>query len=110
MWDSSEYEKLPTYDGPTWAQPVGVFLCHQQDGRVCAGWAAVHDMDEAMSIRLAAAAGLIDPDDLEAIRDYTTDVPLFESGAEAARHGLALVDVPPAEAARMIEKLRKRRS
>lgn len=110
VWANSEYLKLPGYDRPTWDQPTGFFMCHQQDGRACAGWVAVHDMDESMAFRLAAARGDVVEEDVDAFLDYATDVPLFASGEEAAAHGLELVDCPPDEAARMITKLSRRRS
>ena len=109
VWAEDEYAKLPPYDGESWEQPFGVFYCHQADGRVCAGWAAVHPMTESLALRLAAASGRIPPEEFEAILDYTTDVPLFGSGAEAAAHGLAEVEAPTEEAGRVIAKLARRR-
>jgi hypothetical protein len=109
VWAREEYLKLARYDQPTAQQDRGVFLCHQQDGRLCAGWVAVQDMDEMLGIRLACAMGLISDADLDEIRDYTTDVPLHESGTRAAGHGLAeLLDPDPA-ARRMICKLTRRK-
>jgi len=109
VWDAEEYEKLPRYDQPTALQPSGVFYCHQQDGRVCAGWAATHDMDESLALRLAAASGAIAPPDVEAVREYRSPVPLFASGREAAAHGLAELESPGPEARRAIKKLSARR-
>lgn len=108
VWAPEEYANLPDYDLPTGEQPYDVFGCHQQDGRLCAGWVAVHDMDESLGLRLAAAFGQLDADDLEAVRNYTTDVPVFASGAEAAAHGLARIEAPPSSARRMIAKLARR--
>jgi len=110
IWDPEEYEKLPHYDGETHEQPHGVFLCHQQDGRVCAGWASCHAMDESLALRLAASAGLIDEDEFDATIDYETDVPLFDSGAEAAEHGLAEVERPGERAVKLVTKLARRQS
>lgn len=109
VWSREEYEKLPQFDGPTWQQDPGIFMCHQQDGRLCAGWVAVHDMAESLGLRLVAANGNVSADDLDAIIGYTTDVPLFASGAEAAEHGLRDIDGPDDGAGRMIAKLARRR-
>lgn len=103
VWDASEYAKLPRYDLPTGEQPIGVFLCHRQDGRACAGWCAVHDMDECLALRFAAAEGTVT--DYEALRDYETDVPLFASGAEAAQHGLREIAAPGPEARRLQQRI-----
>lgn len=109
VWAADEYEKLPPYDGPTGEQPPAVFLCHQQDGRLCAGWTAVHDMDENLGLRLAVALGLLSPKDAHAVCGYATDVLLFGSGTDAAEHGLALIEAPPPAAVRTITKLSRRR-
>lgn len=96
VWAAEEYAKLPEYDRPMADQPVGVFLCHRQDGRVCGGWAAVHDMEECLAVRLAAVRGtLADP---AAVLEYATDVELWASGAEAAEHGLREIAAPGDEA------------
>lgn len=84
-------------------------MCHQQDGCLCAGWVGCHDMDESLAVRLGSAAGTIGEDDLNAIRDYESPVPLFGSGAEAAAHGLADVPQPDAEAVAMIGRLERKR-
>jgi hypothetical protein len=105
VWKADEYAKLPAYDGYTGDQPLGVFLCHQQDGRVCAGWAGCHDMENTLAIRFAVAEGRLDTETIEAIFDYETDVPLWASGAEAAAHGLAAVYDPDADARRVIDNL-----
>jgi hypothetical protein len=55
--------------------------------------------------------GLIE--DPDAFLDYETRVPLFDSGMEAAEHGLAGIENPDLEARRVIDKLtakRERRS
>lgn len=105
VWDGSEYEKLPAYDQPTGEQPIAVFMCHRQDGRACAGWVAVHDMDESLALRLACATGTIT--DPEAFREYRTSTPTWRSGAEAAAHGLAEIENPGSEARRLGVKLRR---
>jgi Family of unknown function (DUF6283) len=110
VWSAEEYEKLPCFDGATHEQPMWVFMCHQQDGRLCAGWVGCHDMSENLGLRLTAGLGLLTPEDLEAVLAYETAVPLFDSGAEAAAHGLAALEQPDERAIRQIEKLRRKRA
>lgn len=106
IWDPSEYEKLTRYDGETFEQLDGtaLFLCHQQDGNLCAGWVGCHDPNELLALRLHARQ--IDP----STYDYVSPVPLFASGAEAAEHGLAEVDQPGEAADKVIRKLTRQRS
>jgi hypothetical protein len=110
VWDRSEYEKLPGFDEETFAQPPGVFLCHQQDGRVCAGWCGTRDMSQSLGLRLAIAGRRISPDDVAACLDFSSPVPLFKSGSEAAAHGLAQLDAPGSAAVRIGAKIVRRRS
>lgn len=109
VWDPTEYAKLPAYDEPTLQQPTGLFLCHQVDGRICAGWAGCHDMTQSLGVRLAAIHGKISTDDVRALYDYTSPVPLFTSGQEAADHGLADVEHPSPFALRASNKILGRR-
>lgn len=104
VWAPSEYEKLPRYDLPTHEQPVGVFMCHQQDGKICAGWVGCHDGYNLMALRFALARRKVDPEVLK----YKSPVPLFTSGAEAAAHGMADVEMPGDAAWKMMDKLDKR--
>lgn len=108
LWDTEEYAKLPAFDAETPFQPASVFMCHQTNGKLCAGWVAVHDMYESLGIRLASSRGELVGDDLTAVLEYETDVPLFASGYEASRHGCRAIEDPPAEARRMMTKLKKR--
>jgi hypothetical protein len=107
VWDSSEYEKLPAYDAETALQPAAMFYCHQQDGRLCAGYVAVHDMDHSLALRLAAITGQLSPEEVLAVCAYSTDVPLHPSGAAAAQHGLADVESPSEEACRVVAKVER---
>lgn len=109
VWEESEYVKLPEYDKPTFEQPFGVFMCHQVDGRMCAGWVGCHDMGQNVAIRIAAASGELSDEDMDAILDYTTDVELFESGQAAAGHGMAEILDPSPEAVRAVEKIVNKR-
>lgn len=110
VWHPDEYAKLPAYDEDTMAQPYGVFLCHQVTGAACAGWAGCHDMTQSLALRLAIGTGRVDEATADAILDYTTDVPLFSSGREAAEHGLARVDAPTPDAVRAMDKITRRRA
>lgn len=110
IWDKSEYQKLPAYDNETCAQPTTVFLCHQQNGRLCGGWVAVHDMDESLGLRIAIATGRIDRKDIAALQNYRPDVAVFASGKEAAKHGLREVRSPGVKAISAIAALKKRRA
>lgn len=109
IWDASEYRKLAAYDRDTSSQPGGLFLCHQNNAgdpqsRLCAGWVGCHGGD-LLALRLALIQGRIDG----AAFDYTTEVPLFHSGAEAAEHGLSGVDSPTPQAVKAIAKVAARR-
>lgn len=101
IWDRSEYEKLPAYDADTWAQPQGLFMCHQQDGCLCGGWLMVH-RDEALALRLARD---LDP----SVWFYAPDVEVFASGAEAAEHGISGIHAPSPAARRKIDGLIRKR-
>lgn len=94
IWDRSEYDKLPGYDGKTWEQSPALFMCHQRDGRLCAGWLACHDTDHLLALRINS----VDP----GVFGYRSPVPVFGSGAEARDHGLAEIETPSAKAAKMI--------
>jgi hypothetical protein len=109
VWAAEEYEKLPRFDGPTMTQPPGIFLCHQQNGRMCAGWVGCHDMDESLGIRLAHNSDIFTDADIKAAMNYECPIPLWGSGAEAAAHGLREVEQPSEQAARTIDKLVQRR-
>jgi hypothetical protein len=108
LWDTEEYDKLPQYDRETGEQPHSVFMCHQQDGRLCAGWVGCHDMEESLGLRVALARGLLSEQDYQATLDYSTKVELFDSGAAAATHGLRELAQPGERAVRTIQKLRQR--
>lgn len=108
VWADEEYDKLPEYDKDTAYQPPGVFLCHQQNGCICAGWAATHDMDENLALRIAAMSGSIEPDDYELVINYSTPTELFDSGEEAAAHGRAEIEQPGDKARKAIDKLTRK--
>jgi hypothetical protein len=108
LWHPDEYAKLPAYDGETAEQPAGLFHCHTHpDEHLCSGWVAVHQARghhrELLALRLGVAFGTVHPD----APDYTTEVELLSSGAEAAEHG----DAPPTERTRaLMAKLQRLQS
>ena len=101
LWHPTEYAKLARYDAPIHAQPAAVFLCHQGDGHACAGWLGHRDPADLLAVRVGIIDGRVDP----SCAEYTTDVPLFESGAEAAMHGVRDVRDPSPEAIQAIDKV-----
>lgn len=109
LWHPDEYSKLPEYDNPTAEQPTGVFMCHQQSGRLCAGWVGCHDMKESLAVRLSVAMGRLTPDQAQALVEYTTETPLFPNGAHASIHGLTDIESPQHRAIEAIKKLERAR-
>jgi len=103
IWAAEEYEKLRAYDGEIIDQMMrggrGLFLCHQKDGNLCAGWLACHRAGNLLALRLRGG----DVDDRA--WGYATTVPVFSSGAEAAEHGLRDLKAPGAQARRAIDRL-----
>ncbi|MFC9817816.1 DUF6283 family protein [Streptomyces virginiae] len=110
IWASEEYEKLRRYDADTPNQPPRLFQCHQSDPgddsrRICAGWAGSHDSDHLLALRLAVLDGSIDTATHQAVTDYTSPVPLFSSGNDAADHGQKDLTTLTNDALRMINKI-----
>jgi len=83
---------------------MGVFLCHDDDreNTICRGWFDTHDRDNLLALRLAFSRGHLDPSVLDMSK---SDVPVFDSGAEAMINGLMNVEDPSPEAQRLIVKL-----
>lgn len=108
VWDTSEYAKLPEYDNETFAQPVGVFMCHDANDKatMCRGWLDAHDKHHSLSLRLAAAIGSVDASVFDLPH---SGIPTFASGREAAEHGMADIADPGDNAVRVINKLTRRR-
>lgn len=111
VWAPEEYDKLPTYDGETWEQNPRLFQCHQAEresgrARLCAGWVACHNGEELLALRMTRQ---LDKDDLQASMRYKTDVPVFESGAAAAAHGMRDREEPSDEALAVMKKIGRRR-
>jgi Family of unknown function (DUF6283) len=106
IWAASEYDKLTTYDGEIYEQAIAggtaAFGCHQADGHLCSGWVAHRgDPAELLAIRLGLFNHSVDP----ATLDYTTAVPLFASGAEAAEHGKRDLTTPDERARAFVRKV-----
>lgn len=108
VWHPDEYAKLIPYDRPTHEQPEKAFNCHQNDGHLCGGWVGTHDMHQSLAIKLAIAAEFLAPEDIDAVLDYESPVPLWESGMEAATHGLSQVWDPPKRAQTIIRNLKRK--
>lgn len=101
IWSAEEYEKLPLYDGETWEQSLGLFMCHQGDGCLCGGWILTHDREHLLALRLHEVD--------EAVWSYNPGTSVFQSGAEAMAHGVRdIMHVSP-EAQRKIAGLIKLR-
>lgn len=98
IWEKHEYDKLPAYDGETWEQDTALFLCHQRDGCLCAGWLACHGPG-VLALRLHARE--VDP----SVLTYETSVPVFASGAQAREHGIRDIAQPSEKAKRMVHGL-----
>lgn len=106
VWVADEYAKLPPYDAPTDRQPFEPFGCHATPEFFCHGWAVVHSRrghdHELLALRLAAfGAG-------HEIAIPEPAVPLFDSGAEAAEHGLRDLRRPKKAARDTQQRLLKR--
>jgi hypothetical protein len=99
VWAHEEYERLRTYDAPTFAQPVAGFGCHATPDCYCNGWAVVHSGRghefELLALRLRwPEGGMPDP-----------VVSFFPSGAAAADHGQAGIETLSDEAIEAIGRL-----
>lgn len=101
IWERSEYEKLPAYDGGTvdqiMAGATALFMCHQRDGCLCGGWLMTHDRDHLAALRFHP----VDP----SVADYAPDVEVWGSGQEAHDHGVRDLDDPSDEAKRRMTGL-----
>ena len=84
-------------------------MCHQLNGRICAGWVGCHDGTHLLALRLACLGGTLTAEQIQEIRNYVSPVPLFRSGTEAAEHGLSKVNNPDERARETIAKISRRR-
>jgi hypothetical protein len=106
VWHPDEYSKLDRYDGEMHEQPIATFMCHQGDNHVCSGWLGYRDPADLLAVRLGISIGHLSP----SCAEYTTDVPLFGSGREAAEHGMREVLWPGPEASAVIGKVARVRA
>lgn len=100
IWAAGEYAKLPFYDGSMLDQMEGgraLFMCHQNDGHLCAGWVGCHGPDSLLALRLNAVDA--------SVWSYVSPVRLFRSGAQAAAHGMRAIHRPGMRARAMIARL-----
>jgi hypothetical protein len=112
VWDASEYDKLPLYDGELDEQLMkggqALFNCHQQDGHLCAGWLATHGPDNLIALRLASS--MFDVEIMPEVWAYQSPVPVFETGQQACDHGKAEIDNPGAKATRTVTRLLRKQT
>ena len=90
IWEETEYAKLADYDRDTGDQPYLAFGCHKGDGRLCAGWLGHRRPVDLLAVRILVMGGKAPA----TIMGYTTDVPLFATGAQAAEHGRSGIAEP----------------
>jgi hypothetical protein len=105
IWAPEEYVKLLSYDGEIMDQMMqgghALFMCHQNDGCLCAGWVGTHGAEELVALRLHPVA----PETFE----FVSPVPLFASGAEAAAHGMRDIENPGTKAQKVMDRLLRKR-
>lgn len=106
IWAAEEYERLRKFDGDiadqARAEAFALFCCHSTPDSLCAGWVGHRDDPaDLLAVRVGVIDGRVD----DAVLDYSCDVPLFASGAEAAEHGLRDLHNPGAAACAAIDKL-----
>jgi len=108
MWAKEEYDKLKAYDGDIGEQltknAVALFDCHQRDGQLCAGWVATHKPQTLLAVRLHSR------DIAPEVFDYSSPVPVFSSGEEAAKHGMRDIRRPRAAAISAIKRLSRKKA
>lgn len=78
---------------------TALFLCHQKDGNLCAGWLATHGPENLLALRLHG--GQVKPE----VWEYETAVPVWTSGREACDHGKRDITAPGPRAERTINRL-----
>lgn len=111
IWAAENYAMLSRYDGEAVEQAAAgataLFMCHQGIEELCAGWVGHRsDPNDLLALRFSVAQGETGP---AALR-YSTGVPLFASGAEAAEHGLRDIGRPGPEARKAQAKIRRLRA
>ena len=111
VWHAHEYDKLPDYDGSIGEQvmngrAVARFDCHQQNGKLCAGWIGVHGASNLLAMRLLSFNDGVEID--RKVWTYKSPVPLFGSGAEAAAHGKRAINRPGKAGKAMVARLQRK--
>jgi len=105
LWSLSEYAKLPPYDAETFNQPPRLFMCHQKDGNLCAGWVGVGlaaaGPHQLLALRIALATGRI----VRSVLDYVSPVPLHPSFRASAEHGVRDLNHRSARTVRVADRL-----
>jgi len=109
IWATEEYDKILPYDNETMFQPARIFLCHQQNGCLCRGWLDTHGT-ELLAIRFGCIKGEVDPADITKAIDEGPAVEVFETAAQAAKHGRKSIKRPGVKAKQMVEQLTNKRS
>jgi len=111
IWAALEYDKLPFYDGSISEQvakggAVSRFDCHQSNGKLCAGWIGTHGASNLLAMRLLSFSDGVEID--RKVWTYKSPVPLFASGAEAAKHGKRAIMRPGKAAKAMVDRLMRK--
>ncbi len=106
VWSPEEYAKLPAYDAETFAQPAKLFMCHQQNNSLCTGWVQSHaNRDHRFDLLALRFSRTIDDAEVSKVALSEPLVPLFRSGAAAARHGLKACKRPGPRARKIIDNI-----
>lgn len=106
LWSADMYDMLPLYDlTPAEGQPLKAFMCHEQNGHLCAGWIGCHGADDLIGMQMLAIQDDIDMTEYRKAQEHQPRVPLFESGKEAAEHGKRDIDNPSERTQRRVEAL-----
>lgn len=113
IWAAEEYAKLPGYDRETLQQPAMLFMCHQQTGGLCTGWLQSHaNRPHAYDLLALRLCRQLDNAAVSAVALSEPRVPLFRTGAAAARHGMKEIKRPGRKAkaavARVLSKRRRK--
>lgn len=105
VWSAEEYEKLPAYDGSIAEQlmngAMAAFFCHQNNGKLCAGWLGTHKTRNLLALRMRNITN--------DVANYESPVPVFSTGKEACAHGKRQIKRPSKEARAMVAQIQEKR-
>jgi hypothetical protein len=108
VWHATEYDKLPGYDGGPLDQlnhdGSAIFMCHQADGKLCAGWLGTHKPENLIALRLCRQPLA------QEVWDYVSPVPLFDSGRAASDHGKKKIKWPDKRAKAIVARIVRKRN